>query len=264
LKPKIKIGAPKMLYNPLNLIERIEKTNILTNSIIVKSLQSNRGDKIRTLNGADLKMMRESVTCAVYNKLAVEAQIVYDFNFGDYYIKDGIASDKIAEFKLMSDVEIEEEVSAFFEINGKLQYREVKIKSFNALPRVDKSGKWLTQQMKWGVHGMQYDPFSLADRLEKADIETNYLIIYTLQCDPVNEIREMSYAEYKQLLKDLFSFHYRELTEEAKELFEQACHKYDAVRDGTANDPRKNFKPKTEFEIDQEIKAYFEELDELQ
>ena len=111
---------------------------------------------------------------------------------------------------------------------------------------------------------MHYDPFSAADRLEKADILTNNAVIAALQCDQGNAIRAMSHAKYKQMLKDLFTIYYHKLAEEAAEDFEQACKNYDAERDGIENNPRKKFKPKTEFEIDQELKAYFEEQDELQ
>jgi hypothetical protein len=115
-----------MQFNPLSRIDLIGRSNILTNRIIVKALQSNRGYKIRGMNESDLKKMVESIFNAVYNQLAVEAQLAYDFNFDKYVLeRDGIASDLTAEFKPRSDVEIEKEVTAYFEINGKLQYREV-------------------------------------------------------------------------------------------------------------------------------------------
>ena len=121
-----------MHYNRLSSIERIEKSISLANRIIVKSLQSNRGDIIRVMNVADLKMMKASVICAAYNKLAVEEQLAYEYECEKYVLeRDGIASDLTAEFKPRSDVEIEEAVTAYFEINGKLQYREVKYKSLS-------------------------------------------------------------------------------------------------------------------------------------
>jgi hypothetical protein len=150
-------------------------------------------------------------------------------------------------------------VSAFFEIDGKLQYREVKIESLNALPRVDKSGKWLTQQMKWGVHGMQYNPYSLADRLEKAGILTDIEIMKALQDERGDTIRAMSYADLKRDREVIFSIYYHTLYTEAANNFEQACEDYVPERDGIEYDPRKTFKPKNVFEINQEIKAYFEE-----
>ena len=143
-----------MQYNPLSQIDRIEKSNLLTNRIIVKALKSNRGDSIRAMNAVDLKMMAASVFYVVYNKLAVDAQRAYDYNF-----------DEGAEFKPRLDVEIEEDVTAYFEINGKLRYREVKLESLIALLKIDKSAECLTKQMKMGVLGMRYNPYSLADRL---------------------------------------------------------------------------------------------------
>ena len=121
----------QMKYNPLSDTDRIEKSNLLANKIIVKSLQSNRGDIIRAMNVADLKKMVQSVTMAVYNKLAAEAQLAYDYKFDKYVIERvcGIIEES-AEFKPRPDVEIEAEISAFFEIDGKLQYREVKLESF--------------------------------------------------------------------------------------------------------------------------------------
>ena len=106
---------------------------------------------------------------------------------------------------------------------------------------------------------MRYNPYRLADRLEKAGILTNEYIIDALLREHGDDIREMNYAEFKQMREDIFSFHYHELYAEAADNFEQACEDYVPERDGIANDPRKNFRPKTEFEIDQEIKAYFEE-----
>ena len=59
--------------------------------------------------------------------------------------------------------------------------------------------------------------------------------------------------------KGAFSHYYRELVAEAEAGFEQACKDYVPERDGIENDPRKNFKSKTEVEIDQALNAYFEE-----
>ena len=109
---------------------------------------------------------------------------------------------------------------------------------------------------------MRYNPYRLADRLEKAGILTNEDIIDALldaESWGGDDIREMNYAEFKRMRKDIFSFYYHELYAEAADNFDQACEDYVPERDGIANDPRKNFKPKTKFEIDQEIKAYFEE-----
>ena len=237
-----------MQYNPLSTIDRIEKSNLLTNRIIVKALKSNRGVSIRAMNAVDLKMMAASVFYVVYNKLAVDAQRAYDYNF-----------DEGAEFKPRLDVEIEEEVTAYFEINGKLQYREVNLESLIALLKIDKSAECLTKQMKMGVLGMRYNPYSLADRLEKADILTNEEIMKALQDERGDVIREMSYDDLKRWGKDLCAGFYHELYAEAADNFEQACKDYVPGRDGIENDPRKNFKPKTVFEIEQEIKAYFKE-----
>ena len=237
-----------MQYNPLSTIDRIEKSNLLTNRMIVKALKSNRGDSIRAMNAVDLKMMVASVFYVVYNKLAVDAQMAYAYNF-----------DESAEFKPRLDVEIEEEVTAYFEINGKLQYREVKLESLIALLKIDKSAECLTKQMKMGVLGMRYNPYSLADRLEKAGILTDVEIMTASQDERGDVIREMSHADLKQLWKGVFSLYYHELYAEASDNFEQACEKYVPEWDGIANDPRKNFRPKTKFEIDQEIKAYFKE-----
>ena len=237
-----------MQFNPLSHIEIIGRTNILTNRIIVKALQSNRGDSIRAMNDADLKMMVESVINAVCNKLTDEAQRVYEDT-----------CDPTAGFKLISDVEIEKEVTAYFEIDGKLKYRNVELESFIALPGVDKSVYWLTQQMKMGELGKLYNPYSLADRLEKAGILTDAEIMTALLDERSDVIREMSHSDLKYLWKGVFSLSYQELYAEAADNFEQACEKYVPEWDGIANDPRKNFRPKTKFEIDQEIKAYFKE-----
>jgi hypothetical protein len=106
---------------------------------------------------------------------------------------------------------------------------------------------------------MRYNPYSVSDRLEKADILTDNSIMVALQCRQGDFIRSLDHAEFKQMRKDVFSVFYHKLATEAADGFEQACKYYVPERDGIANDPRKNFRPKTEFEIDQEIKAYFEE-----
>ena len=106
---------------------------------------------------------------------------------------------------------------------------------------------------------MRYNSFSVSDRLERADILTNDSIIAVLQCEQGDAIRAMSHAEFKQMHKDVFTVYYHNLIAEAEEDFKQACKDYDAERDGIENDPRKNFKSKTKFEIEQEIKAYFKE-----
>ena len=249
-----------MHYKPLSTVDRIEKASLLTNKIIVKALKSNRGDSIRAMNDVDLKMMLATVFYVVYNKLEAEAQRAYDYKFDKCVIEwvCGII-DESAEFKPRSDVEIEEEVTAYFEIDGKLQYREVELESFIALPGVDKSVYWLTQQMKMGELGKLYNPYSLADRLEKAGILTDAEIMTALLDERSDVIREMSHSDLKYLWKGVFSLSYQELYTEAADNFEQACEKYVPEWDGIANDPRKNFKPKTKFEIDQEIKAYFKE-----
>ena len=113
--------------------------------------------------------------------------------------------------------------------------------------------------MKIWVHVMQYDLYRLADRLELAGILTNEDIIYALLGEQGDDIRAMNYAEFKRMRKDIFSSHYHALYAEAVNNFEQACEDYDPELDGIENDPRKTFKPKTEFEIEQEIEAYFEE-----
>ena len=252
-----------MHYNALRQLARIEKSNLLANSIIVKALESDRGDIIRAMNVADLKMMKESVTCAVSNKLAVDAQLAHEYECVKYARElDGIASDPTAEFKPRSDVEIEKEVSAFFEIDGKLHYRDVKLESISTLLGFDKFVKCATQQMKNGERGMRYNPYRLADRLERADILTNIDIMFALRDERGESgdvIRAMSYAEFKRRRKDIFSFYYRTLYANAAHNFEQACDEYDAERDGIENDPRKTFRPKNDFEIDQDLRAYFEE-----
>ena len=109
---------------------------------------------------------------------------------------------------------------------------------------------------------MRYNPYRLADRLEKAEILTNDVIMAALldgQSEDGDFIRETSHADLKQLWKDIFSFHYHELYAEAADNFDQACEDYVPERDGIEYDPRKTFRPKTEFEIDQEINAYFKE-----
>ena len=113
-----------MHYNPSSPVDRIEKSRILANRIMVKALQSERGDLIRVMNDLDLTKMMESVARAVHSILAKEAQRAYDFKIDNYAIEQGhVKVDTTAKFELMSDVEIEEEVSAYFEIDGKLQYR---------------------------------------------------------------------------------------------------------------------------------------------
>ena len=117
-----------------------------------------------------------------------------------------------AEFKPRLDVEIEEAVTAFFEIDGKLQYREVVVNSLSTLPGFDKSAKSLKRPMELGSHVMQYEPVSVADRLEKADILTNNAIIDALQGEQGDVIRAMSYAEFKQFRKDAHSVFHRGLS----------------------------------------------------
>ena len=249
-----------MQYNPLSQIDRIEKSNLLTNKIIVKALKSNRGDIIRAMNVADLQKMVKSVFNGVHNMLAEEAQRAYEYNRDNYVIeRDGGIIDPTEGFKLLTDVEIDEEISAFFEIDGKLQYRELIAWPCIALPWIDEPNERLMLLMKIGASGMQYDPFSVSDRLEKADSLTNSAIMNALQTALGDDIRAMSYAEYKQLLKAVFTDYYHSLAAEAEGEFEQACKAYDAERDGIENDPCKKFKPSTEFEIYQELKAYFEE-----
>ena len=249
-----------MRYNPLSHADRIEKTNILTNRIFVKALQSDRGDIIRAMNVDDLKTMLASVFHAVHNELAVEAQLAYDYYFDKNVIeRDCVINDKIAEFKPRSDVEIEEDVTAFFEIDGKLQYRDVTLEDISTLEEIDNSVECLTQQMEMEVRGMQYDSFSVSDRLERAGILANGEIMHAVFDELNDAILEMSPDTFKQMWKHLFIIYYQELAEEAANIFEQACEDYDAKRDGIENDPRKKFKPKTEFEIDQELAAYFAE-----
>ena len=249
-----------MQYEALSHTDRVEKSIILTNRIIVKALQSDRGDIIRVMNVADLKNMLKSVFNGVYNKLAVDAQRAYDCAVDKYELdQDCIVVVQDEKFKPRPDAEIEEEVSAFFEIDGKLQYREVIVESISTLPGFDKFVKRLKQPMKMVARVMQYNPYSTADRLEKAEILTNDAIMSALQRHRGDVIRAMSHAEFKLCRKDVFSMYYYQLVTEAEDGFEKACEYYVPERDGIENDPRKNFKPKTEFEIDQEIKAYFEE-----
>ena len=106
---------------------------------------------------------------------------------------------------------------------------------------------------------MRYNPYSLADRLEKAGILADAEIMSALQGEDFDAIREMRPADFKLLWKGVFSLYYHELVAEAEELFEQECYEYDTKLGDIGVDPRKNFKPKTEFEIDQEIEAYFKE-----
>ena len=84
---------------------------------------------------------------------------------------------------------------------------------------------------------MRHNSYSSADRLEKAEILTNAEIMTTLECERGDDIRAMSHVEFKRMRKEIFSIYYRMLAAEAADGFE----------------------PKTEFEIDQEIEAYFEE-----
>ena len=227
---------------------RIEKSNALTNKIIVNALKSKRGDIVRAMNPVDLKKMMQSVFLAVHNILAAESRRAYEYK-----------CDPTAEFKLKPDVEIEKCVTAYFEINGKLQHQEVMFAPFIVLPEIDKPLECLMQQMEIGERGMRYNPYSLADRLEKADILTNAEIITALQREDGAAIRAMGHACFERLWKGVFSLYYQELLAEAEDGFEQACKDYDVERDGIENDPRKNFKSNTEFEIVQEINAYFEE-----
>ena len=114
-----------MKYNPLSTIDSIERSKLLANKIIVKALQSNRGDIVRAMNAADLKKMIQSVTLAVFNKLGAEA---HAYKCYKYLIeRDRNVVGRGEKFKPITDVEIEKEVTAYFEIDGKLQYREVKI-----------------------------------------------------------------------------------------------------------------------------------------
>ena len=113
---------------------------------------------------------------------------------------------------------------------------------------------------------MRYNPYSAADRLEEADILTNTDIMTALldeRGERGDVIRAMSHAKFKRWRKDIFSFYYRALYQQAAYNFERAGDEYDAERDGIENDPCKTFRPKNEFEIDQELRAYFEEQDKL-
>ena len=60
---------------------------------------------------------------------------------------------------------------------------------------------------------MQYDPFSVSDRLEKATILTNGFIVGAMLDEMGDEIRAMSHADFKQMWKDLFSIYYYDLVE---------------------------------------------------
>ena len=227
-----------MHYDPLSPTARIEKANILAERIIVNALQSERGDIIRAMNAAGLEKMINAVFHAVQNKLTVKAWIEYGYKL---------------------DSVIEEEVGAFFEIDGKLQYLEVMGESFIDFPGIGECIKPVIQQFEMGVRDMRCDLYSLADRLEIAGILTNDEIIDALRGEQGDAIRAMNYAKFKRMWKLVFSLYYHDLAKEAAADFEQACTDYDAERDGIENDPRKKFKPKTKLEIDQEIKAYFEE-----
>ena len=201
-----------MQYEPLSHTSRVEKAIVLTNRIIVKALQSDRGDSIRVMNVADLENMLKSVFNGVYNKLAVDAQRAYDSAVDKYELdQDCIVVVQDENFKPRPDVEIEEEVIAYFEINGKLQYREVMVESISTLPGFDKSAECLKRPMKMGSHFKQYEPVSAADRLEMADILTNNAIIDALQAEEGDAIREMSHAEFRQFRKDAYSVFYRNL-----------------------------------------------------
>lgn len=253
-----------MHYNALRQLDRVEKSNFLAHRIIVKALQSDRGDVIRAMNVAELKYMLVSVFYAVHNILAEETRRASDYKI-PYVIENGhVIVDTTARFKLIPDAEIEKEVTAYFEIDGKLQYREVKLESFIVLQGIDKPIKWVARQLKMGKLGMRYNPYSLADRLERADIAANIEFMQTLQDERGDIIRAASYDDLKQWRKDLFACFYHKLYAGAADNFEQACEDYVPERDGIENDPRKTFKSKTVFEIDQEIKAYFEEQGTLQ
>ena len=251
-----------MHCNLLRQLDRAEKTIFLTNRIIVKALESDRGDIIRAMNVSVLQKMVKSVFNAVHNIISEEARRASNFETLYAMVDGHLVIDNAARSKLMSDVEIEEEVTAYFETKGKLQYREVICESFVVFPGIDESLEYVMQQMKMGVHGMRYNPYSVEDRLERADSLTNLGIIDTWRCEksaPGDFIRALSYAEFKQFRKDVFTVHYHRLAAEAKEEFEQACKDYVPERDGIEKDPRKKFKPRTKLEIDQEINAYFEE-----
>ena len=119
-----------MTYNPLSQADRIERTNLLAYRIIDKALQSERGDIILAMNDADLEKMEESVARAVRNIIEAEAQRVSDYKW-TCVIKEGrVIIDPTEGFKLLTDAEIEEAVTAYFEIDGKLQYRKVTVKTF--------------------------------------------------------------------------------------------------------------------------------------
>lgn len=106
---------------------------------------------------------------------------------------------------------------------------------------------------------VRYISLCLADCLEKADTLTNAAIMSVLQDRQADvDIRGLSHAEFKEMWKDLFTVFYKKIVEEAMEGIKQACKDYDPERDGIENNPLENFKPKTEFEMHQEIKAYFE------
>ena len=203
-----------MKYEPLSHNSRVEKSIILTNRIIVKALQSDRGDIIRVMTVADLKNMLKSVFNGVYNKLAVDAQRAYDCAVDKYELdQDCIVVVQDENFKARPDVEIEEDVAAYFEIDGKLQYREVIVESISTLPGFDKSVESLKRPMKMGSRVMQYEPVSVEDRLEKADILTNDAIVEALQGERGGDaIRKMSHDEFKQFRKDAYSVFYHELT----------------------------------------------------
>ena len=247
-------------YNPLRQIDRFEKSNRLTNRIIVKALQSNRGDIIRAMNDANLQKMIESVFNAVHNILAVETRRAYEYNCDKYGKEEGyVINDPAAGFKLIPDVEIEKEVTAYFETNGKLRRRKVKVEPFIVLQGIDESLECLMQKMEMGVRGMRYNPYNLADQLEKADILANEEIMAMLKNGLGDVIRANSYAELKQMWKEIFSFRYHVIVASSEAAFEQSCKDYVPELHGIENDPRKDFKIRTEFEIEQEINAYFEE-----
>ena len=142
-----KLGAPEMTYNPLSQADCIERTNRLASLIIVKAMLSDRGDIILAMNDADLEKLEESVARTVRNILEVKAQRVSDYKW-PCVIKEGHGIvDPTARFNLIPDDEIEKEVSAYFEINGKLQYREVVVEDIISLCEIDKSVKHVRQQM---------------------------------------------------------------------------------------------------------------------
>ena len=203
-----------MKYEPLSHNSRVEKAIILTNKIIVKSLQSDRGDIIRVMTVGGLKNMLKSVFNGVYTKLAVDAQRAYDCAVDKYELdQDCIVVVQDENFKARPDVEIEEEVTAYFEIDGKLQYREVIVESISTLPGFDKSVESLKRPMKRGSRVMQYEPVGVEDRLEKADILTNDAIVEALQGERGGDaIRAMSHDEFKQFRKDAYSVFYNDMT----------------------------------------------------